>query len=90
MKNDYNFLFLFFFCKSILSKQHTISLWSLLSCFDKILQFAQKIKIENMNEIKTLVNFLKELEKENLIELKMSDERLEIIANKFLTGQNLK
>lgn len=43
-----------------------------------------------MNEIKNLIEFLKELEKANLIELKMSDDRLEIVANKFLTGQKLR
>jgi hypothetical protein len=42
-----------------------------------------------MENPKLLATFLKELENANLIELKISDERLEIVANKFLTGQNL-
>jgi hypothetical protein len=42
-----------------------------------------------MTQPTTLADFLRELESANLIELKISDERLEIVANRFLTGQNL-
>lgn len=42
-----------------------------------------------MTNPKLLADFLKELETANLIELKMSEERLEIVANKFLTNQKL-
>jgi DNA-binding HxlR family transcriptional regulator len=42
-----------------------------------------------MKNPKLLAEFLKELESANLIELKISEERLEIVANRFLTNQNL-
>jgi hypothetical protein len=42
-----------------------------------------------MENITLLTDFLKQLEKSNLIDLKISDKRLALVANNFLTGQPL-
>lgn len=42
-----------------------------------------------MKNIKILSEFLKELEKEKLIEIKFNKDNIDVISNRFLTGQKL-
>ena len=43
-----------------------------------------------MDRIKDLKDFVNELENANLIDVKIDQDRLEILANRFLTGQKIK
>lgn len=43
-----------------------------------------------MEEINKITDFIIELEKQNFLELKANKEQLEILAHRYLTGQELK
>lgn len=45
--------------------------------------------MEFTTDLKTLTNLLLELEKSNHLDLKVSEDRLTILINRYLTGQDI-
>jgi len=42
-----------------------------------------------MHDLSTFTNLILELEKNGHLELKVSEERLQILVNRYLTGQDI-
>lgn len=42
-----------------------------------------------MKDLATITNLIKELENKGFLTLKVSDDKLQILINRYLTGQNL-